>query len=88
MARTYKEEIRVKKLIPFAKLSVSQKVQLDNIKRNPNLDATYQRRLRGLVMKGLSVKKSQELLRIEKSTGMKYKYRKDKEGNMKLILRK
>ena len=63
MVRTKKEQTRVNKLKKFKPLTVRQKIAFDNMKRNPNLSTTYVRKVRGLVMKGLTIAQAQKKLR-------------------------
>tara|TARA_R110000796_G_scaffold242327_1_gene364360 strand:- start:1140 stop:1334 length:195 start_codon:yes stop_codon:yes gene_type:complete len=63
MVRTKKEAVRLNKLKKFKPLTVRQKIAFDNMKRNPNLSTTYIRKVRGLVMKGHTIKDAQTKLR-------------------------
>tara|TARA_R110000822_G_scaffold30870_1_gene89758 strand:+ start:124 stop:303 length:180 start_codon:yes stop_codon:yes gene_type:complete len=54
------------KLKPFKKLTVNQKIELKNIQTRNRVSDNYMRKLRGLVMKGKTIKEAQKKLRKEK----------------------
>ena len=50
------------KLVKFKKLTSQQRIAIENIKRKNRPTDSYLRKLRGLVMKGRTIKQAQKIL--------------------------